>query len=57
MYGVSGNNFTRVNAWNSIASIVWLGSVIFSAFRWRWGVGRSEFLLFFFAVWNGLCQR
>lgn len=56
MYGVSGNNFTRVNAWNSIASVVWLGSVIFSAFRWRWGVGRSEFLLFFFAVWNGLCQ-
>lgn len=54
--GVSGNNFTRVNAWNSIASIVWLGSVFFGAFRWKWDVGRGEFLLFPFAAWNSLCQ-
>lgn len=54
MYAVSGDNFARVNAWNSIAPKVWLGSVFFSAFRWRWDVSRGEFLLLTFAGWKSL---
>lgn len=56
MCGVSGNCLARVNACNSLAALVWFGSVFFSAFRWRWGGGRGEFLPFLFAVWNDLCQ-
>lgn len=54
MYGVSGDNFARVNASNSTAPKVWLSSVFFSAFRWRWDVGRGEFLLLTFAGWKSL---
>lgn len=42
------------SAWNSIASLVWLGSNSFSTFRWGWDVCGGESFLFPFATQDSL---